>query len=526
MNVKNMAKPSRPMPTHPAAPMRAAPVAPKSAFSRASPPRPKLSASPIPSSLPRLIRNLEAVFRPRSVAVIGASREPTKIGHVILRNFLEGGYGGKVYAINPNTPDVLGVKTLKRASDAPGKIDCALVAVPAPFVYGALHDSISAGARAAVVITGGFSEVGNKAGEEKIRRLALEHDLALIGPNCMGVLNPAARADSVFLPIYKMGRPHAGSIAFISQSGAVGGCIVDLAARAGVGISKFVSYGNAAVINESHLLRYLAHDESTQAVVSYMEGVKDGPLFMSSARALTRNKPLVVLKAGKSKQGAAAAASHTGSLAGSAEVYSAAFRQAGVLEAQTLEELFDFAKIFALPPARGPRVGILTNGGGNGVLAADSVEAEGLELASLSGESLAELKAMLPPYATPRNPLDIIGDADAVRYGRALQIMLKDPGIDVIVVIVLFQTAALDSSVVDVLVKAAQQKTKPIVVVSTGGEYTELHRRILDGYGIPTYPSPSSAMRAISRFLQYANYRCRYHPKEPYCGFCAIKKKE
>ncbi|MFH1095729.1 MAG: CoA-binding protein [Candidatus Micrarchaeota archaeon] len=470
------------------------------------------------SSLSKLVRNLDAVFYPKSVAIIGASREPYKIGHVILRNFLEGGYGGKVYAVNPHTPDVLGVKTLKRASDAPGKIDCALVAVPAPFVEHALEDSVSAGARAAVVITGGFCEVGNKEGEEKIRKLAIEHDLALIGPNCMGVLNPSARVDSVFLPIYKMGRPHAGGISFISQSGAVGGCIVDLAARAGVGMSKFVSYGNATVINESHLLRYLAQDGQTQSVVSYLEGVKDGPQFMESARALTRNKPLVVLKAGKSRQGAAAAASHTGSLAGSAEVYSAAFAQVGALEAQTLEELFDFAKIFALPPARGSRIGILTNGGGNGVLAADSVEAEGLELAKLSDESVSALRAMLPDYATPRNPLDIVGDADAARYDRALGIMLKDPGIDIVVVIVLFQTAALDSSVVNVLVKAAQQKGKPIVVVSTGGEYTELHRRILDGYGIPTYPSPSSAMRAVSRFLQYENYRCRFHAGEPDCG--------
>ncbi|VVB57063.1 Acetate--CoA ligase [ADP-forming] II subunit alpha [uncultured archaeon] len=469
------------------------------------------------TSLPRLVRNLDAVFKPSSVAVIGASHEPTKIGHVILRNFLEGGYGGKVYAVNPHTPDVLGVKTLKRASDAPGKIDCALVAVPEKYVQDALEDSIHAGARAAVVITGGFSEVGNKSGEERIRKLAIEHDLALIGPNCMGVLNPSARVDSVFLPIYKMGRPHAGGISFISQSGAVGGCIVDLAARAGVGMSKFVSYGNATVINESHLLSYLAADPSTQAVVSYMEGVKDGPHFMESARLLTKNKPLVVLKAGKSKQGAAAAASHTGSLAGSAEVYSAAFAQAGAVEAQTLEELFDFAKIFALPPAAGARVGILTNGGGNGVLAVDSTEAEGLKLAEFSPATLSALKSMLPAYATAHNPMDIIGDADSARYEQALSVMMKDPNIDVLVVIVLFQTAALDSSVVNVLVKAAQQKTKPVVVVSTGGEYTELHRRILDGYGIPTYPSPSSALRAVSRFLQYQNYRCRYHPSEPYC---------
>ena len=483
------------------------------------PAAPPVSRAAESSSMPRLIKNLDAVFHPKSVAIIGASREPNKIGNVILRNFLEGGYAGHVYAVNPNAAEVLGVPALKRAYDAPGKIDCALVAVPEHLVEDALKDSISAGARGAVVITGGFSEVGNREAEERIKQIALDADLAMIGPNCMGVLNPASRVDSVFLPIYKMGRPHAGSIAFISQSGAVGGCIVDLAAHAGVGMSKFVSYGNATVINEAHLLHYLAHDDSTQAVVSYMEGVKDGPAFMETARALTKNKPLVILKAGKSKQGAAAAASHTGSLAGTAEVYSAAFAQAGALEAETLEELFDFAKIFALPPAAGPRIGIITNGGGNGVLAVDSTEAEGLQLASFSPVSLSALKSMLPVYTTARNPLDLVGDADAARYEQALQILLKDPNVDVLVVIVLFQTAALDSSVVNVLVKAVQSKQKPIVVVSTGGEYTELHRRILDGYGIPTYPSPSSALRAVSRFLQYAKYRCRFHGGEPFCQF-------
>jgi acetyl coenzyme A synthetase (ADP forming)-like protein len=475
----------------------------------------KLSSSP---SFSRLVSNLRYVFSPSSVAVIGASREPYKIGHVILRNFLEGGYRGKVYAVNPNTPEVMGVSTLRRASDADGKIDCAIVAVPAKYVEGALEDSISAGAKGAVVISGGFSEVGNKEGEEKIRKLALEHDLALIGPNCMGVLNPAARVDSVFLPIYKMGRPGSGTLSFISQSGAVGGCIVDLAARAGIGISKFVSYGNATVINETHLLSYFVHDKQTQAVISYLEGVHDGRIFMKSAKSLTQSKPLVVLKAGKSRHGAAAVASHTASMAGSAEVYSAAFRQVGALEAETLDELFDFAKIFSLPPPSGQRIAILTNGGGNGVLAADAAEAEGLELASFSPSSISSLKSILPDYATARNPLDIIGDADAARYDKALSILLNDPQVDIILVIVLFQTATLDSSVINVLVRAAQKKLKPIVVVSTGGEYTELHRRILDSYGIPTYPSPSSAMRAISKFLQYAKYRCRYKSNEPFCN--------
>lgn len=464
------------------------------------------------------VQNLDAVFNPKSVAVIGASREPYKIGNVILRNFLEGGFGGPVYAVNPNHPDVLGVPCLKRASDAPGDVDCALVAVPAPLVRPALEEAIRAGARGAVVITGGFSEVGNREEETRIKKLADGHDLALIGPNCMGVIHPAARVDSVFLPIYKMGRPHAGSIAFVSQSGAVGGCIVDLSARAGMGMSKFVSYGNASVIDETDLLQFLTNDEATRVVVAYLEGVRDGRKFMQAGTWLTRQKPLVVLKAGKTAAGAQAAASHTAAMAGSYGVYSSAFAQMGAVEARTLDELFDLSKIFALPPGGGPRIAVLTNGGGNGVLAADSVAEEGLQMAEFSPASRSALSAMLPPTANLRNPLDLIGDADSSRYQKALDILMRDPRIDALVVIVLFQTAALDSSVVNVLVKAAQQKTKPIVVVSTGGEYTELHRRILDGYGVPTYSSPTSAVHALAHFLHYNRFWCRYHPHERMCA--------
>jgi acetyltransferase len=494
-----------------------------------------LRDSPISKSkLPRHIRNLDAVFEPKSVAVIGASREPNKIGHVILRNFIEGGFAGPVYPINPHADEILGLSALKRTSDAPGVVDCALIAVPAPFVVEALQDSIRAGARAAVVITGGFSEVGNPRPEEEMAKLANDHDLALIGPNCMGVLNPAARVDSVFLPIYKMGRPHSGGISFISQSGAVGGCIVDLAARSGMGMAKFVSYGNAAVITETDLLQYLAQDDSTRVVVNYLEGVRDGRAFLQAATALTTTKPLVVLKAGTSRLGAAAAASHTGALAGSNEVYSAAFRQSGACQARTLDELFDLAKVFSMPLELGqikktnvehplvnlvhpsahpnlshsqshtPRIGIITNGGGNGVLAADSIEKEGLALSEFTDHSRHALAAMLPTTSRVHNPLDLIGDADAARYDKALQILLEDPTIDALVIIVLFQTAALDSTIINILVRAAQTRRKPMVVVSTGGEYTELHRRILDSYGIPTYSSPSSAVRALSQFMEYA----------------------
>ena len=451
--------------------------------------------------------NLDAVFHPSSIAVIGASREPNKIGHVIVKNFIDGGFGGKVYPINPTADSILGLKAYKSVQDIREKVDTAVIAVPAAAVAGVLLECGKKGIPSAVLITGGFSEVGNTEGEREIAKIAEKYHIALIGPNCMGVLTPATRVDSVFLPIYKLGRPRVGNIAFISQSGAVGGCIVDLAARAGIGMSKFVSYGNAAVINECDLLEYLANDPETKIIVVYLEGVKDGRRFLEVARKITPKKPIVVIKAGKSAAGAEAAKSHTGALAGAAEAYTAAFRQARIIEAATLDQLFEFAKIFDTPLPKGKKVGIITNGGGMGVLATDSLEYEKLKLAKLSDETNASLRQALPAYANVRNPLDIVGDADSHRYEVAINAMMKDDNVDVILLIILFQTAAIDSGVVNIAIRASDLKKKPIIAVCTGGEYTEMHQRILESYGVPTYDSPSSAMRSIARIVEYAQHK-------------------
>ncbi len=462
-------------------------------------------------AIQKKVKNLESVFNPLSVAVIGASREPNKIGHVIVKNFVDGGFAGKVYPINPNAEEILGLRSYRSVLEIVEKVDSAVIAVPAAAVEGVLEECGKKGIKGVVLITGGFSEVGNKEGEARIAEIANRYEMALIGPNCMGVITPASRVDSVFLPIYKLGRPRVGGISFISQSGAVGGCIVDLAARAGIGMSKFVSYGNAAVVDECDLLEYLAADKETEIIVAYLEGVKDGRKFLETARKITHKKPIVVLKAGRSAAGAEAAQSHTGSLAGTAEAYTAAFKQSRIIEAATLEQLFDFAKIFDQVLPCGGRVGIITNGGGMGVLATDSLEDEGLELARISDETKKLLRSSLPQYANVRNPLDIIGDADSHRYEVALNAMLKDEGVDIILLIILFQTAGIDSSVVNIAIRASDQKKKPIIAVCTGGEYTEMHKRILESYGVPTYASPSSAMRAISRFLIYSKHYSKYN---------------
>jgi len=462
-------------------------------------------------ALSKKVKNLRAVFNPDSIAIIGASREPNKIGHVIVKNFVDGGFAGKIYPINPNAEEILGLPSYKSVLDIKGEVDSAVIAVPEQAVASVLEECGRKGIRGVVLITGGFSEVGKNEEEGKIAAIANKYGIALIGPNCMGVLTPASRVDSVFLPIYKLGRPRVGGISFISQSGAVGGCIVDLAARAGIGMGKFVSYGNAAVIDECDLLEYLANDEETEIIVIYLEGVKDGRRMLSLMREITKKKPVVVIKAGRSAAGAEAARSHTGSLAGASEAYRAAFKQANAIEAATLEQLFDFAKIFDQVLPRGNRVGIITNGGGMGVLATDSLEDEGLALAKLSDGTQKLMRLSLPPYANVRNPLDIIGDADSHRYEVAINAMMKDDNVDVILLIILFQTAAIDSSVVNIAIRASDQRKKPIVAVCTGGEYTEMHKRILESYGIPTYASPSSALRAAAKFVAYAEYYSKHN---------------
>ena len=449
------------------------------------------------------MRDLESIFDPKSIAVIGASREPGKIGQVITKNFLDGGFAGRVYPINPKTDEILGLKCYPSVTDVPSKIDSAVVAVHASLVPGILKECGEKGIMGVVVISGGFAEVGNYALEKELVKVAEEYSLNVIGPNCLGVLNPIARNDSIFLPIYKMGRPKVGDISFISQSGAVGGCIIDLAARAGLGMGKFVSYGNASVVDETDLLDYLAEDDQTRVIVAYLEGVKRGREFLKVAKRVTKHKPLIVLKAGRGEAAAEAARSHTGSLAGSHEVYRAAFKQAHIIEAEDLDELFDFSKMMDYKQCAGNRIGIITNGGGTGVLAVDAVEENGLRLAKFSEGTARELRKILPDYANATNPLDLVGDADASRYQKALDIVMKDPNVDILVVVVLFQTAGIDSRVVNVIVKARETGKKPIAVISTGGEYTEFHRRILDSYGVPTYGSPSDALRSVAKFVEY-----------------------
>ncbi|QLJ52300.1 MAG: Acetyl-CoA synthetase (ADP-forming) [Candidatus Fermentimicrarchaeum limneticum] len=451
--------------------------------------------------------NIDVLFNPNSVAVIGASRDPGKIGHVLLRNFIEGGFRGQIYPINPKSDEILGLKCYLSVNNIKGDVDLAVIAIPANFVPDALRECGEKGVKGAIVISGGFSEVGNVELENELKEVCAKYDIACLGPNCMGVINPLTRVDSVFIPTYKMGRPKLGGVSFISQSGAIGGAVLDLMARQGFGMSKFVSYGNGAVLDETDLLRYMADDERTRIIVLYIEGVRRGREFFETLKGVTKRKPVVVLKGGKTAVGAAATKSHTGSLAGNAAVYDAVFKQCKATEARNLDEIFNFSKLFESQPfCNGERVGIITNGGGLAVIASDSVEENGLKIASLSEESRRRINEKVPAYVNVRNPLDLSGDAGADRFEVAVQAMLEDSNVDALLVGVLFQTESIDSRVVSMLVEASNLKKKPLLVVCPGGEYAEVHGRILENCGVPTYTSSASAVRSLRKLVDYSKF--------------------
>lgn len=448
---------------------------------------------------------LKNIFEPKSVAIVGASRDPAKIGHAILRNFVDGGFEGEIYPINPNVDEILGLRAYKSISELKGMVDLVVIAVPAPIVPKIVEEAGKADVKGAIIITGGFSEVGNKELEDQVKKLLKKYGITTIGVNCLGVFDPSSRVDTLFLPYYKLERPRAGGIGFITQSGAIGSAVLDWAATQGFGVSKFISYGNATDIDETDLLEYLEKDKKTKVIVMYLEGVKRGKEFMAIAKKVTKKKPIIVIKAGKSARGAKAVQSHTGSLAGSAEVYSAVFKQCNIVEAETIEELFDFARAFdSIPLPKGKKVQIITNGGGMGVLCTDSLIENNLELADISKETKNILKEKFPPHVVVANPMDLIGDADVSRYEMALNTTIKDPNVDAIIAIILYQTVGIQSGVVDIVLRAADSSNKPIVVVSSGGAYTETHMRMLEMSGIPSYPSVSRATKTIAKMYDYS----------------------
>jgi acetyltransferase len=455
-------------------------------------------------------RALDSFFTPRSIAVVGASRNPQKLGYVLLDNLQRGRFRGALYPVNPNAEAVLGLPAYAHVDDIAEPVDLAVLTVPATAVTEVIDECGRKGVPAAVVITAGFRETGPEgaARERELLARARAAGVRLVGPNSVGVINTFANVNATFAE----SAPTSYEVALISQSGAIATAILDWARAIGVGFSKFVSLGNMADVNEVDLIDYLASDPQTKLIVGYIEGFSDGRRFVDCAKRLTPRKPLVVMKVGRSESGARAAQSHTGSLAGSDAIVDAAFRQAGVIRAYTMDELFDFTLAFSyLRPPAGDRIGVVTNAGGPGVMTADAIERVGLRLATLSPVSRNALAEALPAAASSANPIDVLGDAPSERYRMAVEIVLRDPDVDAVIVLLTPQAVTEPEATARVLAYLARMHDKPLMGVYMGGDAVARGRLMLDSSHVPGFHYPERAVRAMAALVAYGRYRGELH---------------
>jgi acetyltransferase len=457
---------------------------------------------------------LEAFFEPKSVAVIGASSNPTKLGHAVLKNLIEGGYAqqGNVYPINPKAEEILGYPAHPSVLDVPGDIDLAVIVIPYPFVPDALRTCGEKGIPAAIVISAGFREAGMEGLEREHELIAIgkEYGIRLIGPNCLGVID-------MFTPLnasFAAGSPPAGPMAFMSQSGALGTAVLDIALAGRLGLSKFVSLGNKADVSEIDLLQAWVDDENTRVIMMYIEGLPNGHEFIKVARQITKKMPVIAIKSGVTQSGSRAVSSHTGSLAGSEQAYQAAFRQAGILRADTMESLFDMAlSIGYQPPLPGDRIAIITNAGGPGILATDALERFNLTMARFEYETIHALESYLPDAASAANPVDVLGDARADRYRFALETVSNDPNVDGLLVVLTPQAMTEIDATAQAVGELSQETKKPILACFMGEASIESGIDILTSFNVPNFPFPERAARAFHAMADDRDTRNRSLPE-------------
>jgi acetyl coenzyme A synthetase (ADP forming)-like protein len=432
---------------------------------------------------------MDFFFYPSSVAIFGSFRKGA-IAYEIAKNVVDGGFDGKIVLVNPKGGKVeINEKSFEIKSKLNESVDVAIIAIPARFVP-QLIDEIGDKIKGAVVISAGFSEIGNEELEKELLKKAREKNVRIIGPNCAGIFGVYAN----FYGSFEV-KVNKGGLALISQSGAFGGAALAMGNEEGIGFSAFVSYGNASDLTESDFLMYFADDENTKVIALYIEGVKDGRKFIEALRYATSKKPVIILKAGKSKKGSEAAQSHTGSLAGSYEIYRAAFKQFNAIEVEEMEELFDAAKTFEMYQKAGKRIAIITNSGGPGVLATDKAEHLGLEIAKLSEETIKKLKEFLPPQCSTKNPIDLIADADYERYKRTIEVVCEDENVDSILVIcvppIFLPSEEIAKAIIDAKCK------KPIIVNFMAGELVKEGVELLAEKGIKNFSTPERAVKAL-----------------------------
>jgi acetyl coenzyme A synthetase (ADP forming)-like protein len=465
---------------------------------------------------------LEAIFAPRSVAVVGASPDPTRLGHTVLKNIVANGYGGRIFPIHPKAEAVLGHKAFPSVMAVPEPIDMAVIVIPPEYVLGVADECGRKGVKGLVVITAGFKEVGGEGRELERQLLAIvqQYGMRMVGPNCLGVIDTVSQLNASFAALM----PEPGEIAFMSQSGAMCTAILDWSKTQGIGFSRFVSLGNKADVDEVALLKAWNADPHSKVILAYLEGITDGPGFIAAAREVTRNTPVVAIKSGTTAAGTRAASSHTGSLAGSEAAYTAAFGQSGILRARTMNELFDLALLFAYQPLiKGNRLAIVTNAGGPGIITTDAVERSGMVMAQFAAETHERLQRELPPTANVFNPIDIIGDARSDRYRIGIDAALKDPNVDGVIVLLTPQAQTDLIETVEVIAELAGQHEKPVVTSFMGGYSLGPAEELLTQYRIPNYTFPERAVQSLA-----ASYRHALHTQRPaptYRSFEADKER-
>ena len=470
------------------------------------------------------MKDLDAIFSPSSVAVVGASTTPGKVGHDIFVNILKGGFQGTLYPVNPKAVAVASVRAYATISDIPDPLDLAMIILPPKAALGAVQEAIAKGVKGIVIVSAGFKEIGGEGLqiEQKIVAMCRQAGVRLVGPNCLGVINP--RANVSLNASFSARMPKPGNVSFISQSGALCTAVLDFAADRDFGFSKFISIGNKADVDEVDLLRYFHEDPETEVIMIYVEELQRGQAFIQAAKEITGGdhpKPILVIKSGRTSAGALAAASHTGSLAGSEAVYDAIFNQSGIIRVERIDELFDFAIAFAYKNENalgkmrrkvphGNRVAIVTNAGGPGIVATDMTVVSGLELARFSEETVEALKSHLPVTANVHNPVDVIGDAAQDRYENALATVIRDEGVDGALVILTPQSMTNAMGTAEAIVRIARRSHKPILCCFMGIIDVSAGVKYLQEHGVPVYRFPENAATAFGAIYRYSKWLNRH----------------
>jgi acetyl coenzyme A synthetase (ADP forming)-like protein len=449
---------------------------------------------------------LNSIFNPSSLAVIGASREPDKLGHAVLTNIIKYGFSGAVYPINPKADEIMGHKAYPSVLQVPDPIDLAIIVIPSRFVIAALEECGQKGIKGVIVISAGFREVGGEGMklERELISVARKYGIRMVGPNCLGIIDTLAPLNASFAA----GMPRKGTIAFMSQSGALCTAVLDVALAEDVGFSHFVSLGNKADLDEVDFIEDWSRDPDSRVIMAYLEGISDGAHFIDVARRVTKQMPIIAIKSGTTSAGSRAVSSHTGTLAGSERAYEAAFRQAGVLRADSIQDLFDLAVAFARQPLPlNGRVVIITNAGGPGIMATDACERMGLSLASLSPGTMQALRENLPAAASVLNPVDVLGDALADRYRLAVELTLKDESVGGLIAVLTPQYMTQIEETARAVGELARQSNKPVLACFMGEASIGPGVKVLTSYNVPNYSVPERAVRAIAAMVRQCTWQ-------------------